>query len=208
MVMNRSKKGLLLRILLFGCALFLTTFIIYIYLDGRNTVDAYYGACMLVSLQGQDDSVESDSAKILIGILAIMSGLVYAVSVWAYNERYLHSKDHYRNVRDAIMIGVLLWIVTFFIYFFVEERNFVGSFYGTCMLVSLQGQDDRPDTDTGKIFIGFLSIISSFLFGIMAWIVLEHYANRQLEINDFETISDKQLDAVRFDRLLYNETQV
>lgn len=202
-VCNNTKSGLLLRILLAGFSLFSITFLVYLTLDNRSVINSYYGACMLVSLQGQDDTVESNSAKILIGLLAIISGLVYAVSVWTYNEKYLHNNEHYVNVINAIGLGSILWVSTFLTYYLIENRNLVDSFYGTCMLISLQGQDDKPNNNITKILIGIFSIISSFLFGIMVWIVIEYYAKKKLNQNDFEVVDYKQLDDV--DNLLLDD---
>jgi hypothetical protein len=161
---------------------------------------------MLISLQGQDDTVEYDSAKVLIGILSICSGLVYMVSLWTCGEKYLSDERHYVNVRKAAFLGIFLALTTFLIYFFIEARTFIDSFYGTCMLLSLQGQDDRPETTAGKVLIGFLSIISSCLFGIMAWLVLEYYVKRDMDSSDFEMIGDKKDQDV--DYLLFTDAPI
>lgn len=188
---NKSKKSIILRIFLFGCILFCSTFLVYALFDNRNVIDSYYGACMLISLQGQDDTVEYDTGKVFIGILSLCSGLVYMVSMWTCGERYLTDEHHYVNVKKAAFLGIFLGLTTLLIYLFIESRTFVNSFYGMCMLLSLQGQDERPDTTAGKFLIGFLSIISSCLFGIMAWLVLEHYVKRDLDNADFEMIDEK-----------------
>lgn len=202
---NNTKKLLMMKLFLFGCTLFLTTFLVYKYLDDRNIVDSYYGSCMLVSLQGQDNTVENNSAKILIGLLSLLSCFVYAVSIWVHNERYLQSANHNVNIRCALLLGIPLVITTFLTYFLVDDRDFIDSFYGTCMLISLQGQDETPTSDMAKILIGNLSIISSLLFGVMAWLVIEYYAIKKLEMNDFETIPGNQFGLDNVDMLLIDK---
>jgi hypothetical protein len=202
---NKSKKCIVLRIFLFGCFLFCSSFLVYAFFDDRSIIDSYYGACMLISLQGQDDTVECDTAKVLISFLSLCSGLVYMVSMWTCGERYLTDERHHVNVNKTVLLGIIIGLSTLLIYLFVESRTFVDSFYGMCMLLSLQGQDERPDTTTGKFLIGLLSIISSGLFGIMAWLVLEHYVKRDFDNADFEMIDEKNGQDV--DYLLFTDIQ-
>jgi hypothetical protein len=183
-MLNKTKNSLVLYILLIECLLFGLSILVYMVSDERDFFDGFYGACMLISLQGQDDGAIEVGTKILIGIMSVCSSFIYIVSVWVYGEKYLRSENHRLNVWKTIVLGIFLTVSTFLIYMFIEERDFVDAFYGTCMLLSSLGQDEKPYTDTGKLLIGFLSIISGFLFGIMAWLVLEHYIIKDLNLGN------------------------
>lgn len=151
---------------------------IYLFVDQRDPVYAWYGTAMLISLQGQDDRPCNPIAKILIGLLSIVSGLIYAVFIWTYTE-HLFWKNFKVKVLVTCTTGILVGLITFLVYFYVEGRNRVDAIYGSLVLLSLLGQDDAPETDLGMILIGILSLVSNFLFGVLAWSVIEDLVFRK-----------------------------
>jgi hypothetical protein len=167
-----AKYKYLLSVILSGWLLGVATFCVYFFLDKRDPVSAFYGTCMLVSLQGQDEPPEDFIAKILISLLSRVSGLVFVVFLWTYNEQSVF-KNFKFNVVFASVGGSVLGIATFFIYCYIEEREVVDAFYGTCMLLSLLGQDATPVTSLGMILVGIMSLLSSFLFAVVAWGIIE-----------------------------------
>jgi peptidoglycan/LPS O-acetylase OafA/YrhL len=176
-----AKYKYLLSVILSGWLLGAATFCVYFFLDERDSVSAFYGTCMLISLQGQDEPPEDFSAKILIALLSLVSGLIFAVFLWTYNEQSVF-QNFKLNLMFASIGGSLLGIATFFIYY-IEEREVVDAFYGTCMLLSLLGQDATPVTSLGMILVGILSLLSSFLFAVVAWGIIEQLIRRTKDGN-------------------------
>lgn len=175
----------------------LTVSLIYYYIEERSTFRSFYDACMLISLNGQDDAPETDLGKILIGPLAILSALYYAIYIWMIIEspaikliRYLE-KYLPRYLILFISLIVMLFTVTL-AYYITEDRTLIQSWYGACMLISLNGQDDTPETDNGLFLIGILSLVSSMFYAVFAWTLVEPYVRKHTayqEIDDYFEIT-------------------
>lgn len=158
---------------------------IYYWIEERNFGQSFWSACMLVSLNGQDDMPETSIGSILIAILALFS-IPCSIFIWYLIEpcaRKLIINYIGRNPTDKQRWTLLsksalnfVFVVTI-LYFFIEKRKLVGSLFGACMLVSLNGQDERPETTSGQILIGIMALCS-MCYAVFAWEIIEPLMNK------------------------------
>lgn len=156
---------------------FFGTFFIYLFVEKRDFLDAYYGSCVLVSSQGQDDKPETDSGKVFISLFTVLSYITWGVWVWIIVEDRIQTKWW-----SPLLL--ITFTSTFLIYILFEERNFIDSLYGTVMLLTLNGQDDKPETSVGMFFLGTFSLISAYPLNVCLWNKLEplyFYISRRRE---------------------------
>jgi hypothetical protein len=175
-----------------GSALFGTIFLIYRFVDDRTFSDAFYGACMILSLLGQDDPPENDEVKVFIGLLGLLADFFFFVLVWMFAEKYVSY-----SYNKTMFLGLILGICTFLTYFLIEERDVVNSFYGTCMLIGLIGQDEKPVTMSGQLLLGLFSLISSFVLAILAWVNVDSWI-RNVALVPSSAISTTERDSHDF----------
>lgn len=85
-------------------------------------------------------------------------------------------------LRNIIIIAFLIFSSVFLIYSIFDKRNFIDSYYGSCILLSSYGAGDPPENNYALMFISAMSIISTFIFTIILW---EHFENK---INTYNKI--------------------
>jgi len=88
-----------------------------------------------------------------------------------------------------MMPKLLFFIICFFItvhlsYMYADDRSFVDAFYGTCMMLSLLGQDDAPTHNVAKILIGIYSVINSLVIYIIIWSRIYVLLEKRLIVGD------------------------
>jgi hypothetical protein len=54
------------------------------------------------------------------------------------------------------------------IYYWVEDRDLIDSFFGTTMIVTMLGDDDKPETQAGLFLIGLITPYALFVH-VLSW---------------------------------------